>query len=51
MVIRLVEFKSALSDAEVLKRYAERAPRYRELAGQPRIEVMDLVHTLRDSGP
>ena len=94
MIIRLVKFKSALSDAEVLKKYDERAPRYRKLPGliqkyyikdrqtgehgavylwdsmksmeefqnsdlsssipeaykiigQPRIEVLDLVYTLR----
>lgn len=98
MVIRLVKFKSALSDAEVLRRYRERAPRYRELSGliqkyyikdpatdehgavyvwdsresmedfqnselslsipeayqivgQVRIEVMDMVYTLRESRP
>ena len=33
MIIRLVKFKSALSDAEVLKKYDERAPRYRKLPG------------------
>jgi heme-degrading monooxygenase HmoA len=94
MIIRLVKFKSALSDAEVLKLYNQRAPRYRELPGllqkyyikdkqtgehgavylwdsmqsmeefqnselsrsipgayriigEPRIEVLDLVYTLR----
>jgi heme-degrading monooxygenase HmoA len=94
MIIRLVKFKSALSDAEVLKLYDHRAPRYRELPGllqkyyikdkhtgehgavylwdsmqsmeesqnselsrsirgaykiigEPRIEVLDLVYTLR----
>ena len=33
MAIRLVKFKSALSDAEVLKLYDERAPQYRKLTG------------------
>jgi hypothetical protein len=33
MIIRLVKFKSALSDAEVLKLYDERAPQYRKLSG------------------
>jgi heme-degrading monooxygenase HmoA len=33
MVIRLVKFKSALSDAEVLRLYDERAPQYRKLSG------------------
>jgi len=33
MIIRLVKFKSALSDAEALKLYDERAPRYRKLPG------------------
>jgi heme-degrading monooxygenase HmoA len=33
MIIRLVKFKSALSDAEVLKLYDERAPQYRKLPG------------------
>jgi heme-degrading monooxygenase HmoA len=94
MIIRLVKFKSGLSDAEVLKLYNQRAPRYRELPGllqkyyikdkqtgehgavylwdsmqsmeefqnselsrsipgayriigEPRIEVLDLVYTLR----
>lgn len=94
MVIRFVKFKSSMSDEEVLKKYEERAPRYRALAGllqkyyvkdkqtdehgavyvwdstesmrefeqselsrtipqaykvvgQPRVEVLDLVYTLR----
>lgn len=94
MIIRLVKFKSSLSDPEVLKLYVQRAPQYRELPGllqkyyiknnqtdehgavylwdslqsmeefqqsglsrsipeayriigQPRIEVLDLVYTLR----
>jgi hypothetical protein len=29
MIIRLVKFRSALSDAEVLKLYQQRAPQYR----------------------
>jgi heme-degrading monooxygenase HmoA len=33
MIIRLVKFKSALSDSEVLKRYEQRAPQYRKLKG------------------
>jgi hypothetical protein len=33
MVIRLVKFKSALSDIEVAELYDERAPRYRKLSG------------------
>ena len=33
MIIRFVKFKSAMSDAEVLRMYDERAPRYRALAG------------------
>jgi heme-degrading monooxygenase HmoA len=33
MIIRLVKFKSALSDAEVLKLYDQRAPQYRKLPG------------------
>jgi heme-degrading monooxygenase HmoA len=33
MIIRLVKFKSALSDAEVLKLSDQRAPRYRNLPG------------------
>lgn len=33
MIIRLVKFKSALSDSEVLKLYDERAPQYREMPG------------------
>jgi heme-degrading monooxygenase HmoA len=33
MVIRLVKFRSALSDAEVLKLYDERAPQYRKMSG------------------
>ncbi len=95
MIIRLVKFKSALSDEEVLKLYDQRAPRYRKLpgllqkyyikdkqtgehgavylwdsmqameefqqselsrsipetykiVGQPRIEVLDVVYTLRE---
>ena len=94
MIIRLVKFKSALSDSEVLELYGQRAPQYRKLpgliqkyyikdrqtgehgavylwdsmesmeafqqselsrsipeaykiVGQPRIEVLDLVYTLR----
>ena len=94
MIIRLVKFKSALSDSEVLRLYEQRAPQYRKLSGliqkyyikdkqtgehgavylwdsmesmetfqqselsrsipeaykivgQPRIEVLDLVYTLR----
>ena len=94
MIIRLVKFKSALSDSEVLKLYNQRAPQYRKLpgliqkyyikdkqtgehgvvylwdsmqameafqqselsrsipeaykiVGQPRIEVLDVVYTLR----
>jgi heme-degrading monooxygenase HmoA len=94
MIIRLVKFRSALSDAEVLKLYEQRAPQYRKLSGllqkyyikdrqtgehgavylwdsvqsmeefqrselsrsipeaykivgEPRIEVLDLVYTLR----
>jgi heme-degrading monooxygenase HmoA len=94
MIIRLVKFKSALSDADVLKRYEQRAPQYRklqgliqkyyikdnqtgehgavylwdsmqsmqefqrsdlsrtipevyEIAGQPRVEILDVVFTLR----
>jgi heme-degrading monooxygenase HmoA len=33
MIIRLVKFKSALSDSEVLERYDGRAPRYRAQPG------------------
>ncbi len=33
MVVRLVKFKSALSDPEVMKHYDERAARYREVPG------------------
>lgn len=33
MIIRLVKFKSALSNAEVLKLYDERAPQYHKLTG------------------
>ena len=33
MMIRLVKFKSALSDAEVLKLYDQRAPQYRKMPG------------------
>jgi len=33
MIIRLVKFKSALSDSEVLERYEQRAPQYRTLSG------------------
>jgi len=33
MIIRLVKFKSALSDSEVLKLYDQRAPQYRKLPG------------------
>ena len=33
MIIRLVKFRSALSDAEVLKLYDQRAPQYRALPG------------------
>ena len=33
MVVRLVKFKSALSDLEVMKHYDERAARYREVPG------------------
>jgi hypothetical protein len=33
MIIIVVKFKSALSDAEVLKLYGERAPQYRKLSG------------------
>ena len=33
MIIRLVKFKSALSDSEVLNLYDQRAPQYRKLRG------------------
>lgn len=33
MLAQIVRFKSALSDEEVLKTYASRAPRYREVKG------------------
>ena len=33
MIIRLVKFKSALSDSEVFKLYDQRAPQYRKLSG------------------
>jgi len=33
MIIRLVKFRSALSDSAVLKLYDQRAPQYRKLPG------------------
>jgi heme-degrading monooxygenase HmoA len=33
MIVRFVKFKSALSDAEVMKMFDKRAPEYRKLSG------------------